>query len=142
METRATATPSQMPRFKQVAAAILGTVPEIDAAYLFGSAVAGKLRAGSDFDPALVARALSGERKLDILAAFTREGFDAVDLVVLGDDAVLRFEAVRQNCLVYAKPDFDHGAYYSRGLREYFDLLPILKRQRDALKRRLADASA
>jgi hypothetical protein len=63
-----------------------------------------------------------------------------VDLAILdGADVVLRFEAVRPNRLVYARKGFDHGAY-SRAVREYFDLLPILAIQGEALKRRLLRA--
>ncbi|MGH9892144.1 MAG: hypothetical protein ACREA0_09215 [bacterium] len=55
------------------------------------------------------------------------EVFDDLDLAILdGADVVLRFETVRPNRLVYAREGFDHGAYDSRAVPEYFDLLPIL----------------
>lgn len=53
------------------------------------------------------------------------------------DDIVLRYEAVRQNVLVYAAEDFDRGEMYSRVVRAYLDFLPYLKVQREAYKRRI-----
>jgi hypothetical protein len=61
-----------------------------------------------------------------------------VDLVFLDtDDVVLNYEAVRQNCVVYQKEDFDRGAMYSRVIRTYLDFSPHLKVQRKAYKRRI-----
>jgi uncharacterized protein len=80
-------------------------------------------------------------RRVDILAALVAAGLDDVDLAILdGVDVVLRFEAVSPNRLVYAREGFDQGAYYSCAVREYFDLLPILAIQGEALKRRLLRA--
>ena len=71
------------------------------------------------------------------------KGLDNVDLVTLdADDVVLRFEAVRPNRLLYARPEFDHGAFFSKVIREYFDLLPFLERQREAYKKRLGHGKA
>lgn len=118
---------------------VLSKFPEIDAAFMFGSRAEGRARLDSDIDIALVVNHPIGSKKLDILAALTAEGIDNIDLVTLDkDDLVLRFEAVRHNKLIYAKNSFDRGSYYSRVLREYFDFLPYLERQRSAKKRRLA----
>ena len=113
--------------------------PEIDAVFLFGSHAEGRAGPESDLDLAVVGpRASLEARRIDLLADITRAGFDRVDLVLLdGADPALRFEAVRPNCLIYAKPDFDRGSYYSRVVREYFDFEPYLRIQREALKRRL-----
>lgn len=108
-----------------------------------GSAATGKTRAESDLDLAVVANRPLGKYKLELLTAMAREGLDRVDLVSLDtDDVVLRFEAVRPNCLVFARKGFDHGAFYSKVVREYFDFMPYLQRQREALRRRLLRASA
>ena len=78
-----------------------------------------------------------------MLADLAAEGVDRVDLVLLeGADLVLQFEAVRQNRLIHARPGFDHGGYFSRTIREYFDLEPYLRVQRQALKRRLLHGKA
>ncbi len=76
--------------------------------------------------------------KLDMLADLADAGFCDVDLVFLPeDDIVLRFEAVRHNCIVYQRPDFDPGTLYSLTLRMYFDFLPYLRVQREAYKDRI-----
>ena len=123
---------------------VLARYPFIEAAYLFGSHAAGRARPDSDVDVAVVGpRNELQARKLDILADLTAEGLDRVDLVALdGADPLLRFEAVHANCLVFARPGFDHGQNFSRALREYFDFEPYLRIQRDAFKRRVFSGQA
>jgi predicted nucleotidyltransferase len=118
---------------------IFGRYPDIQAVYLFGSFAAGNVHGESDLDLAVVPRHSSiRAKKLDILADLARCGFCNVDLVFLDtDDIVLKYEAVRQNRLVYQAEDFDRGAMYSRVVRQYLDFLPYLKVQREAYKRRL-----
>ena len=113
--------------------------PEIDAVYLFGSSVHGRVQQESDLDLAII----PGDRnlrnkKLEILADLARLGFCNVDLVFLdGTDIVLQYEAVRQNTLVYQKPGFDRGETYSRIVRQYLDFYPYLCVQRKAYKKRI-----
>jgi predicted nucleotidyltransferase len=123
-------------------AGVFGRFPEVLAVYLFGSVAENRAGPESDLDLAVVpASPAARGRRLDILAALVAAGVDDVDLAILDTgDVVLRFEAVRPNYLVYAHEGFDHGSYYSRALREYFDLLPILATQGEALKRRLLRA--
>jgi hypothetical protein len=118
---------------------VLGRYPAIEAAYLFGSHARGTAGADSDLDLALVGSAEKlGPMKIDLLADLVAAGLDRVDLVLLdGADLTLRFEAVSPNCLVYASKDFDHGGYFSRTIREYFDFEPYLRIQRKAFKERL-----
>ena len=118
---------------------VLERYPLVQAAYLFGSHASGQARSDSDVDLALAGPYAGLQaRKLDILADLTAEGLDRVDLVLLDKaDPILRFEAVHPNCLIYAREDFDHGSYFSRSLREYFDLEPYLQIQRKAIKQRL-----
>jgi len=119
--------------------AIFRNYPDIQAVYLFGSVAAGNSRHGSDIDLAIVPVA-SGlqSKKIDILTELVRQGFAAVDLVVLENtDSVLAYEAVRQNHLVYQVPHFDRGSLYSSIVRQYFDMLPSFQVQRSAYKRRM-----
>ena len=112
--------------------------PEVEAVYLFGSMAEGHANAGSDIDLGLVVSKPLGIRKLDILAELTTAGVDNVDLVTLDtNDIVLRFEVVGPNQLIYARETFDHGTYFSRTVREYFDFQPYLEVQRKAFKERL-----
>lgn len=117
--------------------------PEVRAAYLFGSAATGSSRGPeSDIDLGLFIR---GARypKVDILTDLAHQGFDHVDLVRLdAAPPVVQFEAVRLNRLIYAAADFDRGGVYSRVVRRYLDLLPMLKRQRQYYKQRLIDDTA
>jgi uncharacterized protein len=124
---------------RRILAPVLARYPAVRAVYLFGSQADASATEASDIDLGIVGSAadLRAER-LALLADLVREGFDRVDLVLLDDaDPVLRFEAVHRNCLLFARPDFDHGAYVSRVLREYFDLEPYLEIQRKAFKARL-----
>lgn len=115
--------------------------PDIQAVYLFGSVASGKTHAESDLDLAIVPRrAQLREQRLDILADLARAGFDNVDLVFLDTtDIVLKYEAIRQNRVIYQADDFDRGAMYSKIVRQYLDFLPYLKVQREAYKRRILD---
>lgn len=112
---------------------------DIQAVYLFGSVAAGKANARSDIDLGVVPRDPSArEKKLDLLAEITALGFNRIDLVFLDAcDIVSRFEAVRQNKLLYCAEDFDAASYFSLTLRQYFDFLPYLNAQREAYKRRI-----
>lgn len=113
--------------------------PDILAVYLFGSYATGHVHRESDLDLAIVPRNSSiRTKRLDILTDLARSGFCNVDLVFLDtDDIVLKYEAVRQNKLVYQTEEFDRGALYSKILRQYFDFCPYLEIQRAAYKRRV-----
>lgn len=113
--------------------------PGVRAVYLYGSAADGRSRPDSDLDLAIVPASGSvRERQLDILTDLARAGFCDVDLVFLDtDDVVLKYEAVRQNVLIYWTEEFDRGEMYSRVIRQYFDFLPYLEVQREAYKRRI-----
>jgi len=123
----------------QVLSELFRKYPDVQAVYLFGSFAAGSVHAESDLDLAGIPRHSSiRARKLDILADLARCGFCNVDLVFLDtDDIVLKYEAVRQNRLVYQAEDFDRGAMYSRIVRQYLDFIPYLNVQREAYKRRI-----
>ncbi len=117
---------------------IFARYPEIHAVYLFGSAATGRMHAESDLDLAVVPRPETGAMpKLAILADLARAGFCRVDLVTLDtNDIVLKHEAVRHNRLVYRAADFDHGAYFSKIMRQFLDFRPYLDVQRQAYKQR------
>ena len=123
----------------QLLSDVFSEYPGVQAVYLFGSRAADQARAGSDLDLAVVPRhGLVRGKRLDMLADLARRGFCNVDLVFLDtDDIVLKYEAVRQNRLVYRTKDFDRGSLYSRIVRQYLDFLPYLEVQRKAYKRRM-----
>jgi hypothetical protein len=118
---------------------VFQSFPEVTAVFLFGSRAEGRAGVESDLDLAIVSTGpLLREHRLELLAALVSVGLDNVDVVFLDTgDVVLRYEAVRPNCLVYAREDFDRGGFYTQVLREYLDFLPYLTIQREAIKRRL-----
>ena len=117
--------------------------PEIQAVYVFGSTGSEKTHQGSDLDLAIVSRSMTlKEKKLVLLTDLARRGFCDVDLVFLDTkDIVLKYEAIRQNRLIYAAHDFDRGSMYSRVIRQYLDFAPYLETQRKAYKRRIERGS-
>ncbi len=123
---------------------IFETYPDVQAVYLFGSSASGHTHAASDLDLAVVPRRPEvHSRKLNMLTNLARAGFCDVDLVFLDtDDIVLKYEAVRQNQLVYQREDFDRGTFYSEVVRKYLDFLPYLEVQRKAYRRRILGGQA
>jgi uncharacterized protein len=126
----------------------LGLLPDvfrnydgIEAVYLFGSAVDNRMNSGSDIDLAIVPKNPEiRSQRVEILSDLARKGFCNVDLVFLdGQDIVLKYEAVRNNKLIYQTDDFDSGFTYSKIIREYLDFLPYLQVQRMAYKERILD---
>lgn len=118
---------------------IFKAYPDIQAVYLFGSVASGQANSQSDIDLAILPNNSSlREKKLDILADLTSRGFNNIDIVFLDvRNIVARFEAVRQNRLIYCAPDFDAGSFFSLTIRQYFDFLPYLKIQREDYKQRI-----
>lgn len=123
----------------EILSQVFKSYPDIQAVYVFGSVPSGTTHQESDLDLAILPRqGTVRERRLDILADLARRGFCNVDLVFLDtDDIVLKYEAVRQNQLVYQTQDFDRGGVYSRIVRQYLDFAPRLKVHREAYKRRI-----
>jgi predicted nucleotidyltransferase len=117
--------------------------PAIQAVYVFGSIGSGKTHQGSDLDLAIVSPSMAlKEKKLRLLTDLARRGFCNVDLVFLDTkDIVLKYEAIRQNHLIYATHNFDRGSMYSKVIRQYLDFEPYLKTQRKAYKRRIERGS-
>lgn len=102
------------------------------------------MRPDSDVDLAIVPRTRSvRDEKLDILTDLSSIGYCNVDLLFLdAADIVLKFEAIRENHLIYQTRDFDRGDLYSRVVREYLDFVPYLEVQRRAYKRRILSDQA
>ena len=113
--------------------------PSIQAVYVFGSMGSGKMHPESDLDLAIVSHSQAlKKKKLQLLTELSNLGFCNVDLVFLdSEDIVLKYEAVRQNRLIYAIQDFDRGSMYSKVIRQYLDFAPYLETQRKAYKRRI-----
>ncbi len=136
--------PAQQPKRDLIDTEALASVfekyPQILAVYLFGSTAVGGIHAESDLDLALVPGD-SGLKEVyfRILTDVVAAGWDDVSLVILDEDIdiVLKSEAVQPNRVIYQRPEFDRGAYYSSVLREYFDFLPYILVQEQAYKERV-----
>jgi predicted nucleotidyltransferase len=135
--------PRVLPDLKRLSS-IFASYPDIEAVYLFGSTSTGRTHAESDLDLAVVLRPdAQSFPKLDILAKLAQAGFCNVDLVTLDtDDIVLKYEAVRQNRLIYRADDFDRGAFFSKIIRQFWDFRPFLEVQRRAYKQRTLNDQA
>lgn len=116
---------------------VFARYPQVQAAFLFGSRAFAKARPGSDWDLGVYLEPPEPDPALEILTDLVRAGLEPVDLVVLNQaPPVLAFEVVRANKIVYRREGFCVGCYVSRVMREYWDLEPLLRVQREAMKRR------
>nr|WP_243454956.1 nucleotidyltransferase domain-containing protein [Meiothermus sp. CFH 77666] len=116
---------------------VFSRYPQVQVAFLFGSRAFGKSRPGSDWDIGVYLEPQKPDPTLDILTDLVKAGFERADLVVLNQaPPVLAFEVVRANGVVFQREGFCVGSYVSRVVREYWDLEPLLRVQREAMKRR------
>jgi|JI102314A1RNA_FD_contig_31_7396750_length_665_multi_2_in_0_out_0_1 predicted nucleotidyltransferase len=108
---------------------------EIQAVYLFGSQATGKTHAESDTDFGFIAdRNLREELSTELV----KIGFTNFSLVYIPEATLLlQFEIVRMNKLIYARPDFDRGSFFSRIVRMYQDFQPYRDVQREEYKKRV-----
>ncbi len=111
--------------------------PEVLAVYLFGSRARGEAKQGSDYDLGVVFAPGARDVYLELLGHLVGAGVEPVDLVDLDRASpLLRFEAVARGRLIFRRPGFDHGSFFSRVVREYWDMEPLYRIQREAMKRR------
>ena len=131
-------TEAELERLREVFA----RYPEVAGVWLFGSHARGDARARNDVDlavdPVDPSTPAARERKLDMLTDLVGAGFEDVDLVILDrDDPVLRFEALKQNVVVYAAPGYDAAEAFVQALRQYDDTARLRAVQREAYFERL-----
>ncbi len=116
---------------------VFSRYPQVQVAFLFGSRASGKSRPGSDWDIGVYLEPQKPDPTLDILTDLVKVGLERVDLVMLNQaPPVLAFEVVRANRVIFRREGFCVGCYVSRLVREYWDLEPLLRVQREAMKRR------
>ena len=122
--------PKLTPAHLQAIKTVLAARPDIIAAWLFGSAQSGELRAGSDLDIALLFEdAPTLDTLLDLRSDLQQTTqIDAIDLVVLNDASpLLRFEAVSGRD-IYCRDMGKRAAFVSLTAREYEDEMAQLQR--------------
>jgi|AntRauTorcE11898_2_1112593.scaffolds.fasta_scaffold08884_3 predicted nucleotidyltransferase len=119
--------------------AVFLNYPEIEGVYLFGSAATGKNHGSSDCDVGIVYNDDTiTKKKVDLYTDLVKAGFENVDIVFFNDaDLVLQFEIIHHNQLIYRTEEFNHGELFSITVRKYFDIQPLLQRQRKKIKERI-----
>ncbi len=125
---------------------LLAAEPSLAAAYLFGSRVAGRARAESDIDLALLLDPASPrpDRKALLerwLAPLSRALRGDVHLLILNDASlVARMQVLRTGHLVYVGDGRILAEFRMYTLSDYLDFAPYLRRSRRGLFERLEKA--
>jgi predicted nucleotidyltransferase len=115
---------------------VFARFPQVQAAFLFGSRARGEAGSGSDWDFALLLDPPEPDPRLEVLSALVKAGYKPLDLLLLNEaPPALALEAA-QGRLLHAREGFSLGEYVSRLAREVWDLEPLFRLQREALKRR------
>ncbi len=114
----------------------------IQAVYLFGSQARDEASANSDIDIAVLLEEdfteKSGEIKVDLYEKLIKEGLDKIDLVILNQaSALLKYEVVKENYLIYKNDNFDAASYQSLMIRKYLDFEYYLKKNQQKFKERI-----
>lgn len=118
---------------------VLSAHPGVNLAYLFGSAATGESRPDRDLNLGISASCSNpASLKLLLLEELAAVEFEKVDITFFEQSPPLVcFEMVRHNRLLYCREGFSASGLFSHCLKEYFDIEPDLKVQREAYKRRL-----
>lgn len=109
---------------------VFALFPNVTAAWIFGSAKEGMIRAGGDLDiGVLYAHAPTLEERLQLADAIDRcLNLGTIDLSVLnGASATLRFEALSGRKIYSTDPESE-AAFQSLAAREYEHAMWMLKR--------------
>ena len=114
----------------------------IKAVYLFGSQAKNQASQNSDIDIAVLLEAnytkKSGEIKVKLYEELIKAGIDNIDLVILNKaSALLSYEVVKENYLLYKKEGFDAASYQSLAIRKYLDFEYYLKKNQQKFKERI-----
>ena len=112
------------------AAQVLASVPQVIAAWGFGSAQSGRMRADSDLDLGVLFVAQPTLDTLADLRASLQQAlqFDQIDLVVLNNATpVVRFEAVCGR-LIFCRNAAQRAAFVSLTAREYEESMAMVQR--------------
>lgn len=113
----------------------------IKAAYLFGSQAKNRSQKNSDIDIAVLLednyKGNSGKIKIKLQENFIKNGLDNIDLVILNTaSALLKYEVVKENYLIYKKNEFNALSYQSLIIRKYLDFEYYLKKNQQKFKER------
>lgn len=102
---------------------------EIILAFLFGSAVSGRLTKDSDIDIAVLFNRLPDIADiLDMKEAASAAAGRAVDMVVLNDSSpVIRMQVLKNGTVIRKKDEASYSNFFVKTVKEYDDLKYIRK---------------
>lgn len=109
---------------------VLGAAPSVVAAWVFGSAQNGQIRAGGDLDIGVLFDSKPAfDQLLDLVGNLQRAlQFDDIDLVPLNEaNPILRFEAISGRA-VFCSDAGRRAEFASLTAREYEDEMALLER--------------
>lgn len=118
---------------------------DVIVAYLFGSVARDQAGPLSDIDIAVLLapnqeRERLIERQLTLLTALDELAEQTVQVTLLNDaPPLLVYEVVREGILLHQRSQAERVAFQVRGMKEYFDVQPMLARQNEALRRRIQE---
>ena len=124
---------------------IIASKPEILFAYLFGSAATGKINKLSDIDLAIfidpsyrhqsAGYGYQSEMIIELSAILSAQ----VDLVILNHaSSFLRYQVLKKGILLFSRSNEMRRSFHEKTMRNYLDLKPLFKVQRDYMHKRLA----
>jgi len=119
----------------------LRTVPEVEAAYLFGSQAEGRVTPLSDVDIALHLRGRNGHLYRVVLTGLMEHlETESVDLILL-DDAppLLAYQVLAHGQLLFCRDPCRRAAYEAEIVRRYLDFAPLRAHQHRYLERRVSE---
>lgn len=110
---------------------------EIPLAFIFGSAVAGRLTDESDVDIAILFSSMPHfQEVLKISASVSGVTGREVDIVVLNDSSpVIRMQVLRKGKLIKGGNDVAYNDFFVRTVKEYDDLKRIRKEAEENILR-------
>lgn len=126
-------------RLRQRLSSLLGAIPGIEAAYLFGSHARGEGGPMSDVDVAVLAADPVPSTARADLAARVADALEAevpgrVDVTILNDaPPALVHRVLRDGLLLFARDERRRTVFEARAIDEFLDFLPILERYDRAL---------
>ncbi len=127
---------------------VIASKAEIKFAYLFGSVATGSAGRLSDIDIAVyldttcqLPEAGYGY-KSELISELSALMSTSVDVVILNTaKTLMRYQVIKNGILIYSRSNAERRAFLERTIRDYLDLKPLLKVQREYLRKRLLTGS-
>ncbi len=126
----------------------VSTRPEIVFAYLFGSYATGTAGRLSDVDVAIYIDQETNIEdsgygyKSEIISDLSSLLEVGVDVVILNHaSTILKHQVIMNGILIYSRANALRRTFHEQTTRDYLDLKPLLKVQRDYMRKRITDGT-